>query len=110
MFFAKGAGWYDITTDHRSRDILDVDNSITTGRIKTLKTKMKPYTYGEEYFDVFRNLPGLDTGYELDADIDNRKSEIFGESSYFVLNRKNIQLYLSAARTVDYDIYRKSRN
>jgi surface protein len=110
VFFAKGSGWYDITLDHRSPDILDTENSITTGRTKTLKTKSKGYTYGEDYFDVFRTLPGLDTGYELESDINNRKSEHVTNNSHFVLNRKNISLHLSSAQTVDYDIYRKSRN
>lgn len=110
IFFEKGSGWYDITLDHRSSDILDTQNSITTGRIKTLKTKSKSYSYGEDYFDVFRNLPGLDTGYELEQLIDNRKVELIGDNSPFILNRKNISIYLSSAQVIDYDIYRKSRD
>jgi hypothetical protein len=110
IFFEKGSGWYDITLDHRSPDILDTENSITTGRTKTLKTKSKVYTYGEDYFDVFRTLPGLDTGYELEQLIDNRKVELIGDNSPFILNRKNISIYLSSAQVIDYDIYRKSRD
>ena len=109
IFFEKGAGWYDLTVDHRSRDIMDMDVSILTGRTKTLKTKPKPFTYGEEYFDVFRTLPGLDTGYGLENDVDNIKAHPVTETSPYILNRKNIGIYLSASRAIDYDIWRKSR-
>jgi hypothetical protein len=51
MFFQKGSGWYDITLEHRSTTILDVENSTLTGNTKVIKTKNKPYTYGEDYFN-----------------------------------------------------------
>jgi len=110
IFFQKGAGWYDMTLNHRSVDILDEENSILTGRTKTLKTKSKSYTNGEAYFDVFRTLPGLDTGYGLDPAIDNVKSEFNNDNSQYILNRKNIDAYLSPSRSIDYDIWRKSRD
>ena len=46
-----GAGWYRKTLDHRSGDILDIENSVLTGDTKVLKTKSKPFTYGEDYFN-----------------------------------------------------------
>lgn len=110
IYFQKGSGWYDITLQHRSRDILDTENSILTGRTKTIKTKSKAYDYGEDYFDVFRTLPGLDTGYELENIIDNVKSHVVDDTSPIVLNRKNIGIYLSPSRAIDYDIWRKSRD
>ena len=69
IFFQKGAGWYDLTLHHRSSNIIDTDLSSgtfvngvfqLTGRTKTIVTKPKPYTYGEDYFNNFRTLPGLD--------------------------------------------------
>ena len=45
-FFQKGAGWYNLTSDHRSTDILDTESSILTGRTKTIKTKPKNFTFG----------------------------------------------------------------
>lgn len=110
LFFQMGSGWYDSTLTHRSPDILDVDNSITTGRVKTLLTKSSPYTYGEDYFDMYRNLPGLDTGYELENRVDNSQSQLVSYDSDLIFNRKNISVYLSSARAVDYDIYRKSKD
>lgn len=109
IFFQKGAGWYENTLDHRSSMILDEENSILTGRTKTIKTKQKYFTYGEDYFDVFRTLPGLDTGYELLSDVDNSKSHIKDNNSSLILNRKNISIHLSATQAIDYDIHRKSK-
>ena len=112
IFFQKGAGWYDLTLQHRSSDITDVENSVLTGRIKTIKTKNKDYTYGEEYFDNFRTLPGLDYGFKLETRIDNKKiSSTSGDTeSKLTLNRKNLGVYLTTSQAVDYDIYRQSRN
>ncbi len=111
MFFAKGAGWYQRTLDHRSSDILDVANSDLTGRIKIIKTMPKLFTYGEDYFDVYRQLPGLDYGYTLSSAIDNKKTELVEDEnvSKLTLNRKNITIFVSADRAIDYDIYTKSK-
>lgn len=112
IFFQLGAGWYKKTIDHRSHDILDTANSVLTGRTKIIKTMSKPFTYGEDYFDYYRTLPGLDYGYDLTGEIDNVKTEIIvtEEESRYSLNRKNINVFLSADRAIDYDIYTKSRN
>jgi len=110
MFFQKGSGWYDNTIDHKSPLILDEENSITTGRTKTIVTKSSAYTYGEDYFDMYRTLPGLDTGYGLVSVVDNVKGEILNDDSNLILNRKNLGVYLSVSQAVDYDIYRKSRD
>jgi len=112
MYFQKGAGWYKKTLDHRSPDILDEENSDLTSRVKVIKTKSKPFTYGEEYFDVYRQLPGLDYGYGLTSQIDNIKGQIVDDEveSRMTLNRKNVNVFLSADRAIDYDIYRKSRD
>lgn len=112
IFFEMGAGWYRKTIDHRSHDILDAGNSNLTGRTKTIKTMSKPFTYGEDYFDYYRTLPGLDYGYDLTAEIDNLKGEIVNtiEESRYIMNRKNINIFLSSDRAIDFDIYTKSRN
>ena len=111
MFFAKGAGWYQRTLDHRSSDILDVANSDLTGRIKVIKTMPKLFTYGEDYFDAYRQLPGLDYGYILSSAIDNKKTELVEDEniSKLTLNRKNITIFVSSDRAIDYDIYTKSK-
>jgi len=110
IFYGAGAGWYDETLSHRSPLVLDNENSVLTGRTKTIKTKNKPYTYGEDYFDVFRTLPGLDTGYGLTSEIDNSKGKPREDDPSLILNRKNIGVYISPARALDYDIYRQGRD
>ena len=119
MFFQKGAGWYDLTLDHRSSNIIDTDLSSgtfvngvfqLTGRTKTIVTKPKPYTYGEDYFNNFRTLPGLDYGFDLESVIDNNKTSIVTNNDLYTLNRKNINVFLSPSQGIEYDVYRKSRN
>jgi hypothetical protein len=112
MYFQKGAGWYKKTLDHRSPDILDEANSDLNSRTKVIKTMSKPFTYGEDYFDIYRNLPGLDYGFSLTTEIDNKKIEVVEDEnmSKLTLNRKNINIFLSGDRAIDYDIYRKSRD
>jgi hypothetical protein len=121
IFFQKGSGWYDLTLDHRSPTVIDTDKSngtfinnefVLTGRTKTIKTKPKDFTYGEDYFDNFRTLPGLDYGFELESKIDNNKVSVTNNEndSKLILNRKNITVHLDSANAVNYDIYRQSRN
>jgi len=112
IYFQKGAGWYDLTLDHRSSNIINTELSILTGRTKTIKTKPKPYTYGEDYFNYFRTLPGLDYGFKLESHIDNKKISVVDveKESKLTLNRKNLNVYLSPARGIEYDVYRKSRD
>lgn len=111
MFFQKGSGWYNTSLDHRSIDILDTESSVLTGRTKTLLTKAKPYTYGEDFFDIYRTLPGLDYGFNITSKIDNTKGQILDDEtqSNLILNRKNIGVFVSAANAINYDIWRKSR-
>ena len=108
-FFEKGAGWYDITLQHRSSLELDTENSDLLSTPKVIKTKNKDYTYGEDYFDLFRQFDGLDYGYELHNTVDNNKTELLGDLDSKTLNRKNIQVYISSAQALDHDVYRKSR-
>ena len=110
LFFQKGSGWYDITLNHRSPLMIDTDLSVLTGRTKSIVTKNAPFTYGEDYFDMFRTLPGLDTGYEFVSEVMNGKNEIINNNSSLILNRKNINVYLSSSQAIEYDIYRKSRD
>lgn len=111
-YFGMGAGWYRKTLDHRSVDIFDAENSNLSGNTKVIKTKSKPFTYGEDYFDLYRNLPGLDYGFDLTSEINNNKTEIVIDESESkrILNRKNISVFLSSDRAIDYDVYTKSRN
>jgi hypothetical protein len=120
IFFQMGSGWHDVTLDHRSSDIIDTDKSsgtfvdgefVLTGRTKTILTKSKPYSYGEEFFDIYRTFPGLDYGFTLESKIDNVKSQVVDDltGTGLILNRKNISVFVSPANASNYDIWRKSR-
>ena len=112
IYFQKGSGWYDLTLDHRSSNIIDTELSVLTGRTKIIKTKPKDYTYGEDYFNSFRTLDGLDYGFDLETRVDNLKGAVVTNESEskLVLNRKNINVYLSPSQGIEYDIYRQSRD
>ncbi len=112
IYFQKGSGWYDLTLNHRSSNIIDTELSVLTGNTKIIKTKPKPYKYGEDYFDNFRKLNGLDYGFELESMIDNKKSSVVTDTleSKLILNRKNINVFLSPSNGINYDVYRQSRN
>lgn len=119
IYFQMGAGWTELSLDHRSSNIIDTDlssgtfingNFQLTGRTKTIVTKPKPYTYGEDYFNYFRTLKGLDYGFDLESVVDNNKTAIVGNKDNFTLNRKNITIHLSPSQGIEYDVYRQSRN
>jgi hypothetical protein len=119
IYFQKGSGWNELSLDHRSSNIIDTDLSSgtfvngtfqLTGRTKTIVTKPRPFTYGEDYFDKFRTLQGLDYGFDLESVIDNNKTSIVSEHDYLTLNRKNITIHLSPSQGIEYDVYRQSRN
>jgi hypothetical protein len=110
IFFQKGSGWYDLTLEHRSPEITDIQNSVLTGRIKNVKTKAAPFTYGEDYFDNLRTFSGLDYGFELHSKIVTDKSSVDNVLSDYIFNRKNVGIYLSPAQAIDYDIFRQSSN
>jgi hypothetical protein len=110
IFFQKGSGWYDLTLDHRSSDVIDHENSVLTGRIKSVKTIAGSYTYGEDYFNYFRTFPGLDYGFKIESKLVDNKGDVDNDLSNHHLNRKNINIYLSPSQGIEYDIWRQSRN
>lgn len=127
FFFEKGAGWYIETPDHRAQEKLDITNSTFTGANPDVQTTLETFTYGQKYFDRFRNFPYMDLGFGLTRTIDNNKSwddtevgirrnrdgaynayyQAFDEK--LVLNAKNVELYLNMAQGITYDIWRMSR-
>jgi hypothetical protein len=112
VFFQKGSGWYNTTLDHRSPLTIDYENSVLTGRTKSTKTMNSPHTYGEDYFNYFRTFQGLDYGFDLKSRIDNKKVSFADNlnESKLILNRKNINVFLSPSQTIEYDVWRQSRN
>lgn len=106
VFFQKGSGWYESNLKHKSETIIDTENSDLTSRIKKIVTKDKDFTYGEDYYNVYRKLPGLDFGFDITSV--NTNNKIFTEETGLILNRKNIEIYLTPTDLIEYDLYTKS--
>ena len=125
-FFEMGSGWYEQTPKHRANQKLDLTNSVFTGQNPDIQTSLEPYTYGEKFFDRYRDFPYMDLGYELTSIKDNLKSwaqdttgvrkSTGAFNAYYrvsderlVLNRKNIELYMNMGQGLVYDVWDMSR-
>ena len=125
-FFQKGAGWFEVTPDHRSSEEINTSLSNFNVSPAVIKTSLKPFTYGEDYLDRFRKFPFLEIGYNLTKTIDNKKSwktdevglrkynESLSQTNYYVederlvLNVKNMEVYLNMGQGITYDIWEMS--
>ena len=124
--FELGAGWYRSTEYHRSPEVNQVNATKYTGSNPDSQTVLQPFTYGQQYFDTFREFPYLNMGYELTREYDNqkswskdqhlRKNTTAGFNTYYrvsderlVLNAKNIDLYMNMGQGLLYDVWDMSR-
>ena len=85
-YFQMGAGWFESTPKHRSLEQVDLTNSVFTGSNPNYQTKLAPFTYGQEYLNVYRKFPYIDLGFNIRQTIDNNKSWVDDE----VGNRSNL--------------------
>jgi hypothetical protein len=126
-FYQMGSGWFESTPKHRSPEQPDLTNSVFTGSNPNYQTKLAPFTYGQEYLNVYRKFPYTDLGYNLRSEIDNNKSWVdteIGDRSNLdggynalynagneglVINVKNVDLYLNPAQGLSYDVWYMSR-
>jgi hypothetical protein len=122
MFFQKGAGWFETTPEHRTNEELDLNLSNFNASPSIIVTKLKPFTYGEDYLGVFRKFPSITLGYGLTRTIDNKKSWSNDEigirkntqTNYIIenegqaVNVKNMELYLNMGQGITYDIWEQS--
>jgi len=103
-FFQQGAGWYKRTDEHTSLSVLDEGRSDLISTPKIIKTKFEDFTYGEKYFNRYRQFPNFTDGWELKTEIDNKKSTPGTDA--FILNRKNVDVFLNPGQAVLYDFVR----
>lgn len=126
-FFQLGAGWYELTPQHRSPDQVTITNNVYTGQNLDIQTQLQPFTYGQLYLDRYRDFPYMNLGFKLRKVIDNKKSwlddddklRVSTEADYnayyyvgnekLVLNVKNIDLFLNPAQGLAYDVWVQSR-
>lgn len=127
MFFQKGAGWYESTPAHRSPDEVVLTGDVYTGQNYDIQTQLQPFTYGQQYLDVYRDFPYMTEGFKLRKVVDNKKSwletddklRISNEGAYdayyftptekLILNVKNIDLNMNPSKGLLYDVWVQSR-
>ena len=125
-FFEKGAGWFESTPQHRSPAVVNQTSSVFTGASPNVQTTLQPFSYGQEYFDRFRNFPYMNLGFNLKLVPDNKKSwqppvlRVSTQSGYnayyiapsdnLVLNAKNVDLFLNPGQGILYNIWSMSKD
>jgi hypothetical protein len=122
-FFQKGAGWFEKSPKHRSPEVADSANSSFNPTNPYLISSLKPFSYGQEYMDRFRDFPDIAEGYTLTKINDNQKSWAVNDignrkdNSNFngvdytvsddrlIINSKNIEVYVNMGQGITYDIW-----
>ncbi len=122
-FFQQGSGWFEKSPKHRSPQEVDFENSRLNQNDPSVVTKLKPYSYGQEYLDRYRQFPNMNQGYTLTKISDNQKSWAvdttgnrknnanFNGVDYnvsndkLVINSKNIELNVNVGQGLIYDVW-----
>ena len=122
-FFQKGSGWFEQTPKHRSPQEVDLENSELNQNNPLVITKLKPYSFGQEFLDRYRKFPFLNKGYTITKISDNqkswpststgvRKNDVnFNGVNYtvqddrLVINSKNIELNVNIGQGLIYDVW-----
>lgn len=126
-FFQIGAGWYEVTPQHRSPDQVQITGQVFTGQNYNIQTQLQPFTYGQPYLDRFRDFPYMTEGFKLRKVVDNNKSWLsddnklrvstqgdynayyYVDNEKLVLNVKNTDIFLNPAQGLVYDVWDESR-
>ena len=65
FFFQIGAGWYEVTPQHRSPDQVQLTGNVYTGQNYDIQTQLTPFTYGQTYLNRYRDFPYMNEGFKL---------------------------------------------
>ena len=127
FFFQIGAGWYEVTPQHRSPDQVQLTGSVYTGQNYNIQTQLVPFTYGQTYLNRYRDFPYMNEGFKLQKVVDNNKSWLsdddkirvstqadynayyFVDNEKLVLNVKNVDIFLNPGQGLVYDVWNQSR-
>jgi len=122
-FYQKGAGWFEKSPQHRSPEVADTANSSFNPSNPFVITTLKPFNFGQDYMDKFRQFPNMGVGYTLTKVSDNQKSWAVNDTGVrkdgsntngvnykvnddkLVINSKNIELYTNMGQGITYDIW-----
>jgi len=125
-YYQMGSGWFESTPKHRSPEQPDLTNSVFTGSNPNYQTKLAPFTYGQEYLNVYRSFPYTNLGFNIRQTVDNNKSWVddetgnrsnldgqynalyYTDSDSLVINVKNVDLFLNPAQGLLYDVWHMS--
>ena len=128
VFFQEGAGWYEMTPQHRSPDQVVVTGGVFTGQNLDIQTQLQPFTYGGIYLERYADFPYMLDGYKLRRVPDNKKSWLSDDDNFrasreagyeayysvadekLVLNVKNVDIFLNVGQGIAYDVWDQSRN
>ena len=126
-FFQLGAGWYEVTPQHRSPDQVRITGSVYTGQNYDIQTTLTPFSYGQPYLNRFRDFPFMTEGFKLTKVVDNNKSWLeeddriristnadynayyYVDNEKLVLNVKNVDLFLNPSQGLVYDVWEQSK-
>ena len=127
FFFQIGAGWYEVTPQHRSPDQVQLTGNVYTGQNYNIQTQLTPFTYGQTYLNRYRDFPYMNEGFKLQKVVDNNKSWLsddekirvstqgdynayyYVDNEKLVLNVKNVDIFLNPAQGIVYDVWEQSR-
>ena len=95
-FFQRGAGWFEMTEEHKSDLIIDLSASTLTGCTPNAVSKFAEFTWGgfwtmgqysnlvkAPYLDRFRRFPHMSFGFGLTRMIDDKKSWVLKEGTQY---------------------------
>jgi hypothetical protein len=126
MFFQKGAGWYESTPSHRSPEQVQITGNVYVNQNYSIQTQLKPFTYGQDYLDIYTKFPYMDHGFNIEKIIDNNKSWLstdnklrvstqgnynayyFVEDEKLTINVKNVDLFINPGQGLVYDVWDES--
>ena len=127
FFFQIGAGWYEVTPQHRSPDQVQITGNVYTGQNYNIQAQLTPFTYGQTYLNRYRDFPYMSEGFKLQKVVDNNKSWLsdddkirvsnqgdynayyYVDNEKLVLNVKNVDIFLNPAQGLVYDVWDQSR-
>ena len=95
-FFQRGAGWFEMTEEHKSNLVLDLSASTLTGCTPNPVSKFREFTWGgfwtmgqysnlvnSPYLDRFRRFPHMSFGFGLTRVNDDKKSWVLKEGTQY---------------------------
>lgn len=127
-YFQSGAGWFEETTEHQGKKVIDYENSVFTGNTPFVRTKLNQFSYGEPYLELYRKFPDSKLGFPIVRTVDNKKSWV-RKNSYqqrylnlpdrgtnyqtqndkLVINVKNVDIFLNIGQGLEWDVWNFSK-